>query len=349
MAVFTSVNRQDLQNWLNQHFYTTPHDQAGNLSPSLLTEVVQLEPIAAGVENTNYFLDIKLFDLKGSQQITLEHKVFTIFERMQHDQIDFCLRFMHFLAQKGLSVPNPKKTQTQQFSAPWLCNSDPLIRKPAAVVNRLAGASCDHPSLDQCQKLGVFLAQLHLAGREFKPQRPNLRDFNWVAKTASSVRPYLSTASSDLLQNALKDQADFQQSALYARLDRGAVHCDLFRDNVLFDEQNIPSVIDFYFSATESLVFDLCIVINDWAWDASQKQIDKKRADALLNAYQTVRSLTLDEKQAMPHGLRAAALRFWLSRLMDWFEPRNSSHGTPKDPKHFEAILNVHVSNRWQL
>ena len=129
-----------------------------------------------------------------------------------------------------------------------------------------------------------------------------------------------------------------------AHLPTGPIHADLFRDNVLFDSIDSPvtigGFIDFYFGCTGAWAYDLAITINDWCIeDNADKSIDPERLHAIRMGYESIRPLTPIEQEAMPMLLRSAALRFWISRLDDWHRPRAASLLTPKDPRHFEAML----------
>ena len=148
---------------------------------------------------------------------------------------------------------------------------------------------------------------------------------------------------------------NFQQvvaaSPAHAALPRGAVHADLFCDNVLFDglpgHEKLTGCFDFYFAGTDTFAYDLAVCLNDWCLDADDASLDESRAQALLAAYQQHRPLSTAEARLMPAMLRAAALRFWLSRLADWFLPRDAALLQPKDPAHFERILRSRIAKPW--
>jgi homoserine kinase type II len=134
-------------------------------------------------------------------------------------------------------------------------------------------------------------------------------------------------------------------------LPRGAIHADLFRDNVVFDgeagEQHLSGIFDFFFAGIDTFVFDLAVCLNDWCIDLDSGRIVDERASALCTAYQRVRPLNDNERQALPTMQRAAALRFWLSRLWDKHLPRDASLLQPKDPEHFERVLLERIAHPW--
>ena len=134
-------------------------------------------------------------------------------------------------------------------------------------------------------------------------------------------------------------------------MPRGPIHADLFRDNVMFDDTAGPDTLcgffDFYFAGTDALLFDLAICLNDWCLRADGVTLDDARANTFIKAYQSVRSFTPAERQLLPAMLRAAALRFWISRLWDWHLPRNAALLKPKDPAHFEHLLTERIAASW--
>jgi len=217
--------------------------------------------------------------------------------------------------------------------------------KPAAVVQRLNGKSELAPSAAHCAELGRLLARMHLAARDYPRIQPNLRGLAWWNDTMPVVLPHLDAAQAALLRSELAYQNHVAESSAYAALPRGPVHADLFRDNALFaatadgEQPHLSGIFDFYFAGTDTWLFDLAVCLNDWAIDLPTGRHDAGRADALLSAYETVRTLNAAERALLPAMLRAAALRFWISRLWDFHLPREASMLKPHDPAHFERVL----------
>ena len=192
-----------------------------------------------------------------------------------------------------------------------------------------------------------MLAKMHLAGQDFNLTQDNLRSLVWWKKTVPDLLPHLDVDQRQLLQTELKAQEEFFGSSEYAELPFGASHCDLFRDNVLFDPQGngnqaadrLGGFFDFYFAGTDKWLFDLAVTANDWCLADNKKDLDPELLKAMLAAYEAIRPLSTVEKKYWSMMLRAAALRFWISRLWDFYLPRNAQMLTPHDPKHFEKIL----------
>ena len=157
---------------------------------------------------------------------------------------------------------------------------------------------------------------------------------------------YLSGDESELLQSEL----DYQDRLDLSALPRGVVHADLFRDNILFRGADIGGVIDFYFAGGDCWLFDLAVTVNDWCM-AIPEGLDPERLCAMLDAHAKLCPATEAEEKLWPAMLRAAALRFWLSRLYDFYLPRSGEIIKPHDPKHFQTILQGHIAQqpRWPL
>jgi homoserine kinase type II len=214
-----------------------------------------------------------------------------------------------------------------------------LHGKPAAIVSKLSGDSELHPSPSHCAEVGEMLAKMHLAGQNFEMHQENLRGLAWWRVTTAKVMDFLDINQQELLTTELAIQESFAASSTYQQLPRGPIHADLFRNNVMFDQNKLSGFFDFYFAGWDTLIFDLAVTCNDWCIDLSNGEPDSQRSSALLEAYQKIRPITPAEQSAWHIMLRAAALRFWLSRLFDFYQPREAHVLTPHDPTHFERIL----------
>jgi homoserine kinase type II len=190
-----------------------------------------------------------------------------------------------------------------------------------------------------------MLAKMHLAGGDFALAQPNLRGLAWCSATAPQVLPFLSSANAALLMEEIAFQQSFAEGDIYARLERGPVHADLFRNNVMFVGEELTGCFDFYFAGCDTWMFDLAVTVNDWCIDQASGRLDQARVAALLAAYRAVRPFSDADSKAWQPMLRAAALRFWLSRLYDLHLPREAELLTPHDPAHFERILRERIAH----
>jgi homoserine kinase type II len=294
-----------------------------------LGQLRELRGIHGGIENTNYFLTTD----QGEY-------VLTLFERLTFEQLPFYLHLMKYLAQHGISVPDPQAVPGSATAAEP--HGEILLQvcgKPAAVVSKLRGKSELAPSAGHCAAVGAMLARMHLAGRDYPRAQPNLRALAWWNETVPVVLPYVDPAQAALLRSELAFQNHVAAGSAYAALPRGVIHADLFRDNALFEEGRLTGFFDFYFAGVDSWLFDIAVCLNDWCVDLPTGAHDAVRAAAFLQAYSAVRPLAAAERQLLPAMLRAGALRFWISRLWDFHLPREAAMLQPKDPAHFERVL----------
>jgi homoserine kinase type II len=188
-----------------------------------------------------------------------------------------------------------------------------------------------------------MLARMHLAGQDYHRSQPNLRGLPWWNDTVPVVLPYLDEAQSALIRSELAFQNHVAEGSAYAALPRGPVHADLFRDNVMFEGERLTGFFDFYFAGVDTWLFDLAVCLNDWCITHADGLHESARAQAMIDAYQAVRPLNAAERQLLPAMLRAGALRFWISRLWDFYLPREASMLKPHDPTHFERVLRNRV------
>jgi len=312
MAVFTEVSTEQVRALLCQ------------LSCG---ELLALRGIEGGIENTNYFVSTDRSEY-----------VLTLFERLTAQQLPFYLHLMQHLAHAGIPVPEP-----QADSQGRLLHT--VAGKPAALATRLRGQSQLTPQPLHCAAVGDMLARMHLAGRSYPRQQPHLRGLAWWNQTVPLVLPHIDTAQAALLQDELAWQNRMAVSSDWAALPRGVIHADVFCDNVLFDGETLTGVFDFYFAGVDCFLFDVAVCLNDWCIDVTNGcHVDDDRARALLAAYTAVRPFTAPEKVLLPTMARAAALRFWISRLWDFYLPRQASLLKPHDPRHFERVLRQRVA-----
>ena len=306
MSVYTKISSDQLSAWLR-------HYSIGGL--------LELQGIAAGIENTNYFVTT-----------TQGRYVLTLFERLSFEALPFYLNLMAHLARHGIPCPAPIADRDNALLGT-------INGKPATLVTRLPGTPVPDPGERHCSQVGATLAAMHLAGISYDGRLENPRGVRWRRETAPEVEPFLDAERRALLASELA----FKSRQRFDNLPRGPVHGDLFRDNVLFEgeagSQRIGGIIDFYFAVIDSLLFDVAVTVNDWCDDAGH--MDPRRAAALLGAYQDTRALDAAERAAWPAMLRAAALRFWLSRLYDFYLPRPGELTHAHDPEHFRRVLEL--------
>jgi len=311
MAVFTAVSLDDVSPWLEQF---------------PLGKALSIRGIASGIENSNFFITTEAGEY-----------VLTVFEVLTFAQLPFYLKLMHHLAERGVLVPAPVANARGELVVA-------LHGKPAAIVSKLDGSSQMDPQPVHCAAVGAMLARMHLAARDFPLEQPNLRGLAWWNATTPLVLPYLDDACAHLLRAEMHFQEAYAACDHYKHLTRGPIHADLFRNNVMFDGERLTGFFDFYFAGCDTWLFDVAVTVNDWCIDQATGVLDAARVRAMLDAYHAVRPFTADEQAAWQPMLRAAALRFWLSRLYDLHQPRAAEMLTPHDPTHFERILRERIA-----
>ena len=296
MSVYTSVRRDELTAWLQ---------------PLGLGELIGHAGIAAGMQNSNYFVT------------TAQGRfVLTLFERIETSTLDFYLALQDHLASRGIPCPQPLADQQGRR---WRR----LAGQPAALLSCLPGAAEEAPTPAHCHALGEMLACLHLAGAGMANPLPNPCGAAWRQAIGQALLPMLAPDERALLA----DELVFQAAQDFSTLPRGIIHADLFRDNVLWDDcGRLSGVLDFYFAGEDCLLFDLAVAANDWCFNGATL------AD-LLAGYQSRRLLSDAEIAAWPAMQRAAAMRFWLLRLEVRHCPRGGEVVTIKDPEHFRQLL----------
>ncbi|GGP25717.1 homoserine kinase [Silvimonas amylolytica] len=305
MSVFTTV---------------TPDDLAPFLKRYCIGQLVELKGIAAGVTNTNFF-------------VTTTHGryVLTLFETLQAEELPYYVNLLAHLAHHGIASAAPIANLDDQYV-------DTLNGKPTLLVTCLPGKVAEHPNTTQCAEVGEMLAQMHLASRSYGGYMKNPRGVQWWADTAAEVAPLMSPADAQMLLA----EVTLQQSTDYRALPSGMVHADLFRDNVLMDGDRVGGFIDFYYACNDAWLYDVAIALNDWC-STEDGNIDDERARALLSGYTGVRELDSAEIAAWPTMLRGAALRFWTSRLLDYYKPASGEMTFAKDPTHFQRVIEHHT------
>ena len=309
MAVFTPLTDPQVAEFLSRF-------DAGSL--------VSVEGVPAGTENSTFFVTTDRREL-----------VLTLFEQGEHEELPFFVDLLDYLDEHRLPVPGPLHDRDGVAL-------HTLADKPALLFPRLPGQHPKAPNLAQCRELGDALGRMHAVSRHFPGHRPNPRDLHWLLPMHHKVLVYLSPEDQALMKDEVETYQGFFGDA--PDLPQGALHGDLFRDNTLFDGDRLGGLIDFYNGCTGDLLFDLAIVINDWA-TGPDGRLDAARHDALIGAYQSRRPLTAAERDAWPMMLRLTALRYWLSRLLVVYVDPPAHDLTPHDPDQFRTVLKARLAH----
>ncbi len=300
------------------------------IAPYGVGEIIDFQDIAAGVENSNFFVTT-----------TLGRYVLTIFEKIPRSDLDFYIGLMQHLHKAGIGCASP-------VASPDGAVLRTLKDKPAALVSRLSGGDIAHPTPADCFAVGAALANMHAAAHTFPLLMRNWRGLEWWRQETDRLRQFAMRSELELLDSELAFQSNFDE----LNLPRGIVHADLFRDNILWNDHHAPQMIDFYFACNEQLVWDIAITANDWCLDFEaypQAQLDRENVGALLRGYASIRPLTESERNAWPQMLRAAAMRTWLGRLGYHYYPRASTLSHAKDHPFSERLLRHFIEQNDEL
>jgi homoserine kinase type II len=306
MAVYTDVAADELAEFLKAYD---------------IGELLSYKGIAEGVENSNFLLHTSA----GYFILTLYEK------RVAKSDLPFFLNLMMHLASRGISCPQPLKNRSGEALSV-------LAGRPAAIINFLEGIWPRKPNVAHCAGVGQALAKMHLAGADFSMSRAN-------ALSVSGWRPLFEQAAAraDEVQHGLRDfigaELDHLESNVWPQnLPQGVIHADLFPDNVFFLDEQVSGIIDFTFACNDMLAYDVAICLNAWCFE-SDCSFNVTKARAFLAAYGRERQLSEAEQDALPLLARGAALRFLLTRLVDFLNVPQGALVRPKDPMEYVRKL----------
>ena len=307
MAVYTDVSFEDLERLLEQYDIGTP---------------LSFKGIAEGIENSNFYLQTD----RGAFILTLYEK------RVAADDLPFFLGLMEHLAERGVHCPLPVKTRDGRSLVT-------LNRRNAAIVTFLTGIALRRPDAAHCAAASSALARLHKAGEGFALTRANALGPSGWRPLAESI--YDADRIEDGLSGLIGNALDELTAGWPTGLPGGAIHADYFPDNVLFVQNDVGGVIDFYFACNDFYVYDLAIMLNSWCFELDGS-FNITKGQSVINAYRAARPLSEAEIAALPTLMRGAALRFLLTRTYDWVNHDPNALVRPKDPREYSKKLRFH-------
>jgi homoserine kinase type II len=312
MAVYTEISDDELAEFIASYD---------------LGALLSYKGIAEGVENTNYLVHTE----KGPFFLTLYEK------RVAPADLPFFLGLMEHLAKAGINCPTPVR------DANGLMLRE-LVGKPAALVTFLEGVWIRRPQARHCWAMGQAMARLHLAGRSFKLSRANALGLAGWRPLYASFRSRAEDVAPGL-SATIEQELDQLEASWPADLPQGVIHADLFPDNVFFLGDALSGLIDFYFACNDAFAYDIAATLNAWCFETDHS-FNVTKGQALLKGYQSARSLTVAERQALPLLARGAALRFLLTRAYDWLHTASDALVRRKDPLEYLRRLKFHRSIR---
>lgn len=300
--------------------------------------LLDLKPVAQGIENTNYFVQTTA---DPDQNAATSEFVLTVIEDDRLEQRELMFQTLDACIDYGLPVARVERTKSGSTLTSY--------REKAILLSvRLKGRHVTAPASDQCRAIGRFLSRMHHATDHLDAERfLYVRDVHWIRNTADSVIDHLSTGESLLLQTAVQSVEALLNRNDVQSLPKGVIHGDLFRDNALFNEYGLTGIVDFHHAAYGFKLFDVAVAINDWCRRGNE--LDQRRTIAFLKAYNSIRPFQTQEYWFFASFLLYAALAFWLSRLNIAVQD-DLPEGLPvKDPKEFQRLVQQHVSRPFRL
>jgi len=301
MAVYTEVSDQ----------------QVGDLLADYgLGQLKRISGIVEGVTNSVYMIET-----------TNEGYILVLFEELDSETVQVYPELMRFLSEHNIPCPSPLIAKNNHSILE-------ISNHPVLLYPFLMGKEKTEMSVEDCKQVGEMLGHFHQVGQQFPKHISDQRGAEWRRRTAEELYPELSDDDALILH----EEIEFQESLNVENLPRGIIHADLFMDNVLFNDGKITGLLDVFYACTDILVYDLAIVLSDWCYVGGGK-FDEIKKNAILDAYQKVRPLTELEISSFPSMLRRVALRFWLSRLYDFYFQQRRVKGAVRDPDYYKERL----------
>ena len=305
--------------------YTEVSDEALNAFVALydIGGVVSFKGIAEGVENSNFLMRTT----NGQFILTLYEK------RVDAADLPFFVGLMEHLSRRGVTCPQPVRNRAGEALGT-------LAGRPAAIVTFLDGLWIRRPNVRHCAEVGKALARMHLAGADFSLRRENALSLGGWPPLFRAAEAQADSVAPNLRADSAKELA-FLEANWPTGLPRGVIHADLFNDNVFFLGETLSGLIDFYFACNDALAYDLAICLTAWCFEPDNT-FNVSKGQAMISAYERVRRLDDDEVAALPILARGAALRFMLTRLVDWLNVPLGAKVAPKNPLEYRDKLRFH-------
>ena len=279
--------------------------------------------ISDGITNTNYFLNTD----KGKY-------VITIFEDIKKNKVTKYLKLMNFFSKKGLCSPEIMITKSGDVLTT-------VEKKPCSIMQKLSGKTVNESNSMLCKSLGGVIGTFHNFSQQYHGIISNSRDIKWIEKTIKKIEGHLEPNQLNLIKHCSK----VFKKIFSSNLPCGVIHSDLFRDNVLANNNKITGIIDYYYSFNGPLIYELAVIANDWCVNKNGS-INARKYHSFINSYNSVRIITTKEMKQMNNAMIAAGLRFYLSRLVDMIFPKVGEITHIKDPSTFENILKKRLENK---
>jgi homoserine kinase type II len=308
MAVYTKLEHQEVRQFLEQYNINNFKDYKG---------------ITEGVENTNYLI-------KTSEQ----DYILTIYEkRVDENDLPFFIKLLSYLSENKFPCPKPIANKNNE-------KINRIKNKNAALVTFLNGQSKNKITSEECFEIGKITAQLHEITKKFDINRKNnLSIENWESIFEKTIKQKIDLDESIIKKT--KNYLNFLKDKWPKNLPQGIIHADLFPDNIFFINNKVSGIIDFYFACNDFFAYEIAICINSLCFD-NNSTFNMTKAKNLIDGYTSIRTLSEDEKKYLPILSMGAAMRFFLTRLYDFYHTDNKADVKIKDPFEYLKKIEFH-------
>jgi len=308
MAVYTKLEHQEVKQFLEQYNINNFKDFKG---------------ITEGVENTNYLI-------KTSEQ----DYILTIYEkRVDENDLPFFIKLLSNLSENNFPCPKPISNKNNE-------KINKIKNKNAALVTFLNGQSKNKITSEDCFEIGKITAQLHEITKKFNINRKNnLSIENWQNIFEKTIKQKIDLDESIIKKT--KNYLNFLKDKWPKNLPQGIIHADLFPDNIFFTNNKVSGIIDFYFACNDFFAYEIAICINSLCFD-NNSTFNMTKAKNLIDGYTSIRTLSEDEKKYLPILSMGAAMRFFLTRLYDFYHTDNKADVKIKDPFEYLKKIEFH-------
>lgn len=308
MAVYTKLAHQEVEQFLKQYNINNFKDYKG---------------ITEGVENTNYFIN------------TLEQDyILTIYEkRVDENDLPFFINLLSNLSENKFPCPKPIANKNNK-------KINKIKNKNAALVTFLNGQSKNKITSEESFEIGKITAQLHEITKKFNISRKNnLSIESWQNIFEKTIKQKIDL--DETIIKKTKNYLNFLKDKWPKNLPQGIIHADLFPDNIFFTKNKVSGIIDFYFACNDFFAYEIAICINSICFD-NNSTFNMTKAKNLIDGYSSIRTLSEEEKKFLPILSMGAAMRFFLTRLHDFYHTDNKADVKIKDPFEYFKKIEFH-------
>jgi homoserine kinase type II len=313
MAIYTKLSENNLKEFFLKY----------NLG-----KLLNYKGIQEGIENTNYFIQTD----KGKFILTVYEK------RVEEKDLPFFMGLMKNLFDANFPSPKPIINKNGNYVTE-------ISGKKAAVVSFLDGSAKKNLNPNDCHKIGIQAAKLHLITKKLIGKRENKLSVNSWRKIYKKVQKDCSRIHINLTKTIEKNLDEIENN-WPKNIPSGIIHADLFPDNIFFKDDKLTGIIDFYFSCYDFYVFEIAICLNALCFEGQKENLsfNVTKAKKFIDGYSSIKKLTEEEKKSLKILCQGAAMRFLLTRVFDYLNLTEGALVKIKDPIEYLKRLEFHNS-----